>query len=200
MEPPKYHVDEIIGALSGSGQAWAYKNRKEEELQFGGEALKVQQENAPMPEGELLGQVSENKFKSYDGRYSATLEKKMEDSTAVAIQCIDGVVVILRKLVFEKEGKRIEGYWYAPFYPKPIPNQLTEAEAQEIYELIKVKEKECTIRLSRGYAHSRLENAMVGMNEYHHEEWLWPEGYAEHHVLKHGVKPSKDFLAFLGFR
>jgi len=81
----------------------------------------------------------------------------------------------------------------------PIPNQLNEIEAQQIYDLLKMKEEECEIQYTRGSSMSRIDKSLVGSNEYHHQEWLWPEGFAEHYILKHKVKPTNDFLRFIGW-
>ena len=101
--------------------------------------------------------------------------------------------------------KKNEGYW-AVFqgdrsgYPFPIPNQLTEKEAIAIFKLIKKKEGEAEVLTTRGMSPSRLEkNTLVGNEEFHHGNWLWPQGFAEHYVLKHKVKPTDDFLKFIGY-
>ncbi len=100
-------------------------------------------------------------------------------------------------------GKRIEGYWYSkdsPQYPKPIAHQLTKTQAKQIFDLIKVKEQESELIYTRGFSRSRIDETVVGTKEYHHKEWLWPEGFAEHYVLKYQVKPSEDFLKFIGWK
>jgi hypothetical protein len=63
--------------------------------------------------------------------------------------------------------KKIEGYWkssYEPDYPMPVPNVLTQQEAEEIYakfqQLInkcKNKEKGYNMVHYKGRSHSRIE-------------------------------------------
>ena len=139
---------------------------------------------------------------------------------AIAIQCTDGIIVILKeKIPFSKTlqlplpsiqkniplnnlAKKIEGYWYSeysPEYTMPVPNQLNEEEAGQIYLLIKIKEKEAKKLIARGMAPSRIDDSSVGNCEFHHINWLWPERYAEHYVLKYKVKPSHYFLKFVGW-
>ena len=111
-------------------------------------------------------------------------------------------MVILKHPLYSISGKKIEGYWYSKLQPQfqmPTPNVLNENEANEIYNLIKIKEKECEIVYTRGSSQSRLDDSIVGTNEYYHEKWMWPEGFAEHYVLKYKVRPSEEFLKFIGW-
>lgn len=99
---------------------------------------------------------------------------------------------------------KIEGYWYSkysPEYPMPVPNALTEEEANEIYRLIKRKETSAAVTRYRGISTSRIDKkTAVGSMEYKRAGWVWPQGFAEHYVLKHKVKPSMEFLDFIGYK
>lgn len=97
----------------------------------------------------------------------------------------------------------IEGYWYsasAPHYPKPIPNVITQDEANKIFELIKIKEKAARLTHYRGRAHSRIDNSTLGSGEYETKEWVWPELFAEHYVRDNRVKPTEAFLNYIGHK
>lgn len=97
-----------------------------------------------------------------------------------------------------------EGYWYSEFspnYPNPIPNTLTQAEANYIFNLIKFKEKFAKYIQYRGFSTSRIDGkTLVGSGEYDSNDWVWPSGFAEHYVRDHRVKPSDDFLKFIGYK
>lgn len=97
-----------------------------------------------------------------------------------------------------------EGFWRSnsePALPMPVPNILTEAESLEIFQRIKKKERTAKRTLYRGMAMSRLEkNVFVDNAEYSAGDWCWPGGYAEHYVRDHRVKPSDEFLEFLGYK
>lgn len=105
-----------------------------------------------------------------------------------------------------------EGFWFSvqqPNYPMPIPNQLSDSEAKDIYDLIRIKENECSdpehkndfifVSLYRGMSSSRITGELLGCAEYNHSDWVWPGDFAEHYVLKHKVKPSNEFLKFIGY-
>ena len=98
---------------------------------------------------------------------------------------------------------KIEGYWYSsyePEYPMPITNILSEAEAKEIHSCIKLKEQEAKEIHYKGFSLSRIEPYVsVGSSEFITEEWRWPNGFADHYVLKHRVKPSDEFLKYIGY-
>lgn len=100
---------------------------------------------------------------------------------------------------------KIEGYWYSehtPQYDMPLPNVLSEEEADEIFRLIKAKENDNDTRLIsyRGISISRIEEGVVvGNREYKLNGWNWPAGFAEHYVLKHKVRPTDEFLEFIGY-
>lgn len=103
----------------------------------------------------------------------------------------------------KKPSTFLEGFWYhretAPDFPKPVPNVLSEAQAKKVFAAIKKKEAKATQTFYKGYAMSRLEpRVRVGSSTYALGKWRWPQGYAEHYVLKHRVKPSDAFLEFLG--
>ena len=107
-----------------------------------------------------------------------------------------------------KYDLKVEGYWYEkPYskyskesvYPMPIPNILTPEEAEKIYNLIIQKEVKARVVLYRGFSYSRITGETLGSREYQTDEWLWPGDFAEHYVLKHRVKPSDEFLEYIGY-
>lgn len=117
--------------------------------------------------------------------------------------------------------KRIEGYWKEDpviveftlsngsifrkeipsktTYPDPIPNTLTQKEAETIYTLIVEKQTQAEVVSYRGLSQSRITGERLGNKEYQTEEWIWPGDFAYHYVLIHRVKPSEDFLKWIGF-
>lgn len=99
---------------------------------------------------------------------------------------------------------KIEGYWYSRSeseYPMPIANVLTEDQAKAIYALIKRKEGSARVLHYKGMSFSRIEpTVVVGTKEFVTDAWRWPEGFAEHYVLKHKVKPTAEFLAYIGYQ
>ena len=101
---------------------------------------------------------------------------------------------------------KIEGYWYSeyePEYPTPIPNVLTQEEAQKIYDLIVLKQqnKEVNLLIARGCSYSRITKEPLGCTEHVDldNEWKWPGDFAKHYVLEHRVKPTDDFLKYIGY-
>lgn len=95
-----------------------------------------------------------------------------------------------------------EGFWYSehePDLPMPVPGELTPGQALEIYNLIRKKEKQANKTAYRGHSKSRIDNTVVGSQEYSTSEWKWPDGFASHYVLQHLVKPSDEFLDFIGY-
>jgi hypothetical protein len=38
-----------------------------------------------------------------------------------------------------------------------------------------------------------------GKHEYQLDGWKWPEDFAKHYVLDHKVKPTDEFLIFIGY-
>lgn len=98
--------------------------------------------------------------------------------------------------------QKTEGYWRwerEKNLPIPIPNVLDEYQAQKIYDLILEKEKEATKKLYRGFSHSRITKETLGSAEYETKDWRWPADFAPHYVLEHKVKPTKEFLIFIGY-
>jgi len=93
------------------------------------------------------------------------------------------------------------GFWYSeyePHLPKPVPNTLTEQEAEKIYELIQKKDiKRFTSH--KGSARSRITGEKLGSREYICENWIWPELYPEHYILEYRCKPTDDFLKFIEY-
>lgn len=115
---------------------------------------------------------------------------------------------------FSGQNKRIEatkpeGYWWSKCkenssYPMPIANELTEEEAQEICNLIQEKENTAEVVCYFGFSFCRLQDGtcpeMLGTREYLTEKYRWPEDFAKHYVLKHRVRPSDEFLEFIGYK
>jgi hypothetical protein len=100
---------------------------------------------------------------------------------------------------------RIEGYWFSDYpngrqFPMPEPNVLTEDEAKEIHSLIKKKEEEAEEHRYRGWSNSRITGENLGNVEYETDSWVWPGDFADHYVLKHRVKPTDDFLNYIGYK
>jgi hypothetical protein len=119
----------------------------------------------------------------------------------------------------------IEGYWKEPpiviektlsnggifrkeipsktDYPIPIPNVLSEGEAIRIYNLIKEVELKCVKHYYMGCSVSRITGETLGNGEYESDAsingWTWPADFAEHYVLQHKVKPTDEFLKFIGY-
>ena len=123
------------------------------------------------------------------------------------------------------KGRNIEGYWKSPphivtmttsngstitremissrdkvEYPIPVPNVVSPIEANEIYELIRLKEKTAKEIGYKGSSESRITGERLGSHEYQTDEWIWPEDFAPHYVLVHGVKPTDEFLEYIGYR
>jgi len=107
--------------------------------------------------------------------------------------------------------QKIEGYWKStnPQYEHqkiqekdyliPIPNILTEQEAKEIYNLIVNKQATATLIRYKGFSGSRITGERLGSQEYETNEWRWPADFAEHYVLTHKVKPTDEFLNYIGY-
>jgi hypothetical protein len=96
----------------------------------------------------------------------------------------------------------IEGYWYSrgePTYPMPVPYVLTQEQADDLYALIKKKESRLVPKGYMGWSDSRIDGSRVGTEEFETDGWRWPKGFAEHYVKKYRVKPTSDFLKFIGY-
>jgi hypothetical protein len=120
-----------------------------------------------------------------------------------------------------RTDKKIEGYWIeSPTvfeqqlsngfiyrreitsktnYPTPIPNVLTEEEAQTIYNLIREKENEANCYGYKGLSASRITEEILGNKEYELDEWIWPGDFAEHYIRTHKVRPTDEFLKWIGY-
>ena len=106
-----------------------------------------------------------------------------------------------------KSEKKAEGYWYSEYYekykgivyPMPEPNVLTEDEAKEIHSLIKAKEETAEEHRYRGCSVSRVTEEGLGNAEFETDNWYWPGDFADHYVLEHKVKPTNDFLKYIGY-
>lgn len=137
-------------------------------------------------------------MKAYD-KYNIYLKETMDNME------VSDKFEKLNKLRNVMNSRKIEGYWYSknePHLPMPIPNQLTNDEAKEIYELIVAienDESKCWQVHFLGPSTSRITGEYLGTTEYQNENWIWPEDFASHYVLKHKVKPSDDFLKFIGY-
>jgi len=109
---------------------------------------------------------------------------------------------IRRMIQKEKENRKTEGYWYskyAPEYPMPIPNVLTNEESINIFKLIQIKEKEARPVRYLGKLTSRITGETLGCSEYKLDNWVWPSDFAKHYVLTHRVRPTDGFLKFIGY-
>jgi len=117
--------------------------------------------------------------------------------------------------------KKIEGYWKEPpfifehklsngdvfrreipaktNYPSPIPNVLSESEANTIYNLIVEKEKDANCYGYKGTSASRITGERLGNKEYELDEWIWPGDFAEHYIRTHKVRPTDEFLKWIGY-
>lgn len=202
MKEPKYTVNTFIETLKRPQSRWLFNDNRNEENFYKGEAFEVLESNKSIHKSEIKGKIVGNKFFSLNGNYEGLIKDEFHEEEALAVKAIDGVVVVLKELISYIDEKRVEGYWhsvYTPQYKEPVPNQLSESEVKGIFKLIKEKEKECRVKGYRGYSTSRIDNTQVGREEYHHDSWLWPEGFAEHYVLKYRVKPSDAFLKFIGW-
>jgi hypothetical protein len=113
------------------------------------------------------------------------------------------VLLLIERYIINNEIK-IEGYWYSKYetkYPKPIPNILSQEDANSIYKLIKNKERSASNTKYRGYSISRIDDkTIVGSSEYSLNNWRWPAGFAEHYVRDNRVKPTDEFLNFIGYK
>ena len=106
-----------------------------------------------------------------------------------------------------RADKKIEGYWHEEPYrnepndglPLPLPNVLTDSEASEIFVLITKKQDLAKRNLYRGFSHSRITGERLGCAEYETDEWRWPGDFAKHYVLDHKVRPTDDFLKYIGY-
>lgn len=98
---------------------------------------------------------------------------------------------------------KIEGYWYSehtPRFPMPEKDELTQEEADKIYELICKKESITEEVHFRGMSLSRIDGSWVGSSEYRNDDWWWPNGFSSHYVKKYRVKPSDEFLDYIGYK
>ena len=102
------------------------------------------------------------------------------------------------------QKKKIEGYWYSEYskeYPMPIKDELTDFESLKISELIEIKENESQLIRYRGFSHSRITGEMLGSTEFEHPDgWAWPCDFRTHYVLKFKVKPTDEFLTWIGWK
>lgn len=99
-------------------------------------------------------------------------------------------------------NNNLEGFWYSvrePHFPMPVSNILSTEQAEKIFKLIKTKEAKAYLIRYKGMSPSRIEKCYVGSGTYSYGKWSWPEGFAEHYVLKHKVKPTDEFLDFIGY-
>lgn len=103
-------------------------------------------------------------------------------------------------------NKKIEGYWYSDWdsesrtYPMPVPYQLSEEEAKEIFDLITNIEQRAKIFYYKGYAESRIDGSLLGDHEFEYKGWVWPGDFAPYYVLRYRVRPTDEFLNFIGYK
>lgn len=112
----------------------------------------------------------------------------------------------------KEQYPKVEGYWRKTEqvsnnllfpedeYPFPIKDVLSIEEANKIYSLIRQKERGARKVAYKGCSWSRITNEQLGCEEYETKEYIWPGDFAEHYVLKHRVRPSNDFLKFIGYK
>lgn len=202
MEKPKHTKKEILDFLQDESAGWFHGEEKVEHF-YSGEVSDLVNSNIEIPFLEVAGSIKGSRFISDAKDYVGELAGQLEEVAAIAIKCKDGVLVVSKKTKFFIRDKRVEGYWYSrekTLYPMPIPYRLSDQEAEEIYQLIKLKEEESQINHCRGFSISRIDQTTLDFKEFEHEHWIWPGQYAEHYVLKYKVKPSEDFLGFIGWR
>lgn len=97
---------------------------------------------------------------------------------------------------------KIEGYWGSERnsdYPMPKPNVLSEADAALISMLIELKEQQAKVLRFKGMTTSRINGDMMGSTEFTLDGWNWPVDFRPHYVLEHRVRPTDEFLEFIGF-
>lgn len=98
--------------------------------------------------------------------------------------------------------QKVEGYWFSeeePDYPIPVQNILTDVEAEEICQLILAKEDNAKLNRYLGYSKSRITYELLGSVEYELDDWKWTGDLARHYVKKYKVKPTDEFLTFIGY-
>ena len=96
-------------------------------------------------------------------------------------------------------ARAINKYGWDNFKHELIASNLTEEEAKTIYDLIVQKQKIAVKHYYRGPSTSRITGEMLGYDEYQTVEWRWPGDFAEHYVLKYRVKPTDEFLKYIGY-
>jgi hypothetical protein len=99
---------------------------------------------------------------------------------------------------------KYEGYWNNkknnyPDYPMPLRDVLDPEEANIVYGLILEKEKLAKKEQYKGYAESRIDGSQLGDSEFKLDDWTWPDSFANHYVKRYGVRPSTEFLKFIGY-
>lgn len=97
---------------------------------------------------------------------------------------------------------QIEGYWNDtqnnyPEYPMPVPNVLSQDEANRFADMIESVQKFATENRYRGPSVSRITGERLGCAEYELDGWRWPGDFAHHYVRTHRVKPTDAFMDFI---
>lgn len=97
-----------------------------------------------------------------------------------------------------------EGFWYSKQeqdLPKPVTNAISQEEADIICELIENKQNDPATERTyyKGLSFSRISGEPLGSGEFENGGWLWPDSLADHYVKEHRVKPSNEFLKFIGY-
>jgi hypothetical protein len=78
---------------------------------------------------------------------------------------------------------------------------LTPAQSFEVYNAIILLERTVAkVESYRGLSHSRITGELLGCKEYYFAGWVWPGDFAKHYVLNYRVKPTDEFLEFLGVK
>jgi hypothetical protein len=82
---------------------------------------------------------------------------------------------------------------------KPVPNVLAPFQAREIHELIRNIERNIRPRMYRGIFLSPFDNTNLGAADYEHDGWRWSSSLSDYFVLQHRVRPSDEFLKYIGW-
>lgn len=97
-----------------------------------------------------------------------------------------------------------EGFWKSttePDLPMPEIGVLTPTQSFEVYSAITIIETTVAkVESYRGLTHSRITGELLGCREYYFADWTWPGDFAKHYVLDHRVKPTNEFLEFIGVK
>ena len=95
---------------------------------------------------------------------------------------------------------REEGYWRqaideASPLPWPEPDYIWSGRA-EFLKCLDFAESKSTAIDYMGHSTCRVCGKENGASEFTKGLWVWPEGF-KHYIEEHGVRPSRDFEAFV---